>query len=214
MKLPTQNINVLIADDHQIFIDGLKMIFSELEGYHVVAQAQNGAQALDYLSKYKIDIAILDVNMPKPNGFELCTHITQYYPNCKSIILSMYNDEQFATEFIKLGAKAYILKSSGKSELLNALKHIAEGNIYISNLFNTNSTVTQAKDDFSKLHGLTKREIEIIKLLATEKSSQQIADELFLSVYTINTHRKNILQKLGIKNVAGIIRFASEQKLL
>lgn len=206
--------NILIADDHQIFLDGLFLIFSAVKEFEIVAQAHNGMEVMEHFSKHHIDIAILDINMPKLNGFETAKLIKEQYPTCKIIILSMYNDEQFVNEFMRSGAAAYVLKNAGKSELLNALQQASLGNTYISNELRKPYTLPSEKDAFSKAMSLTKREMEIIKLLAQEKSSQEIADELFLSIYTINTHRKNILQKLGIKNAAGLVRFASDNELL
>jgi two-component system nitrate/nitrite response regulator NarL len=206
--------NILIADDHQIFLDGLFLIFSSIKEFSIVAQAHNGLEVMEQFSKHHIDIAILDINMPKVNGFETAKLIRDQYPACKIIILSMYSDEQFVNEFMRSGASAYVLKNAGKIELLNALQQASLGNTYISKELHKPYVQPTEKDAFSKAMSLTKREMEIIKLLAQEKSSQEIADQLFLSIYTINTHRKNILQKLGIKNAAGLVRFASDNELL
>lgn len=211
MKQPTR---ILIADDHQMFLDGLKLIFAADISYEIVAEAKSGKEVLDKLSEQEIDIAILDVNMPHPNGFETCKFIREHYPACKVIILSMYSEMQFVNEFMKSGALAYVLKNAGTIELHNALRAVSKGEIYISKELKDDSIETHPKDDFVKTLSLTKRELEIIKLLSMEKSSQQIADQLFLSVYTVNTHRKNILQKLGIKNSLGLIKFASDNHLI
>jgi DNA-binding NarL/FixJ family response regulator len=206
--------NILIADDHQIFLDGLQLIFSQVKEYNIIAQAQNGQEVLEHFKTHQIDIAILDINMPKPNGFETAKIIKEQFPFCKIIILSMYSDEQFVNEFMRSGASAYVLKNAGKQELLEALQQAVEGNTYISSQLRKSSEKKVEKDAFVKSLSLTKREVEIIKLLALEKNSMEIADQLFLSVYTVNTHRKNISQKLGIKNTAGLIRFASDNELL
>jgi DNA-binding NarL/FixJ family response regulator len=206
--------NILIADDHQIFLDGLSLIFSAVKEFQIVAQAHNGIEVMEHFSQQPIDIAILDINMPKLNGFETAKLIREQFPACKIIILSMYSDQQFVTEFMRSGASAYVLKNAGKQELLNAMQEASLGNTYISNELRDPYIQPSEKDAFSKAMSLTKREMEIIKLLAREKSSQEIADLLFLSLYTVNTHRKNILQKLDIKNAAGLVRFASENELL
>lgn len=204
---------LLIADDHQIFIDGLLMIFSDLEFIDKILVASNGYEALELFKEHTIDVAILDVNMPKPNGFELCNQIKEKFPNTKIMILSMYGDEHIKDEFLKMGVYAYILKNAGKHELINALRCVIEGKNYISKALRSNPTES-SEDNFVKSLTLTKREKEIIALLTQEKSSQEIADALFISVYTVNTHRKNILHKLGIKNTAGLVKFALDNQLI
>ncbi len=202
---------ILIADDHQIFLDGLKLIFSDHQDWQIVAEANDGNQVIDYFKTKVIDLAILDVNMPKPNGFEVCKYIKQHYPLCKIMILSMYGDEQFMNEFIKMGVNAYVLKNAGKLELLEAMDAIQNNQTYISKALRVEK---HEEDSFVKSLSLTTREKEIIVLLAKEKSSQEIADALFISIFTVNTHRKNILHKLGIKNTAGLMKFASENNLV
>lgn len=202
---------ILIADDHQIFLDGLKLIFSDQPEWHIVAEANDGNEVLNFFKTTRIDLAILDINMPKPNGFEVCKYIKQNFPACKIMILSMYGDDQFMQEFLKMGVDAYVLKNAGKVELLDAVQTILNNQLYISKaLRQTNDQ----EDSFVKTQSLTQREKEIITLLAKEKSSQEIADALFISIYTVNTHRKNILHKLGIKNTAGLMKFASENNLV
>ena len=207
-----EKINILIADDHQIFIDGLKMIFADVSNIEQIYVATGGEEVLEIMSKELVDLAILDVNMPKPNGFDLCKIIIDQYPQTKIMILSMYGDEQFMDEFMRLGVSAYVLKNAGKYELLEAINVLIKGDVYISKALRKDDTVI--KDDFVKSLSLTKREKEIIRLLCAEKNSQDIADALFISVYTVNTHRKNILHKLGIKNTAGLVKFASDNGLV
>lgn len=202
---------ILIADDHQIFLDGLKLIFSDQSQWQIVAEANDGTQVLEFFKTTKIDLAIIDVNMPKPNGFEVCKYIKQHHPLCKIMILSMYGDEQFMQEFLRMGVDAYVLKNAGKVELIEAVQTILNNEKYISKALRQSN---EQEDSFVKSLSLTQREKEIITLLAKEKSSQEIADSLFISIYTVNTHRKNILHKLGIKNTAGLMKFASENNLV
>lgn len=202
---------ILIADDHQIFLDGLKLIFSDQSQWQIVAEANDGIQVLEFFKTIKIDLAIIDVNMPKPNGFEVCKYIKQHHPLCKIMILSMYGDEQFMQEFLRMGVDAYVLKNAGKVELIEAVQTILNNEKYISKALRQSN---EQEDSFVKSLSLTQREKEIITLLAKEKSSQEIADSLFISIYTVNTHRKNILHKLGIKNTAGLMKFASENNLV
>lgn len=205
------SFKILIADDHQIFIDGLLMIFADIKFVDEIHVATNGLEVISILENHSIDLAILDVNMPKPNGFDLCRIILDKYIDTKVMILSMYGDENFMNEFIRMGVIAYVLKNAGKHELLEAIEHVIKGELYISKDLRSKQEVIE--DDFVKSLSLTKREKEIISLLAREKSSQEIADALFISIYTVNTHRKNILHKLGIKNTAGLVKFASDNQL-
>lgn len=206
----TKPYTLLIADDHQIFLDGLRMIFSDVDYLSIVAEALNGDEVLNAFKGNQIDIAILDINMPSPNGFEVCKLISQNYPDCKMIMLSMYSEENFINEFLKSGAMAYVLKNSGKLELLNAIDSVLRNEKYISK--NLRTTPVQG-DGFTKKLMLTKREIEIISLLVKEKNTNEIAEELFISTNTVSTHRKNILHKLGVKNAAGLIKFAIDNQL-
>jgi len=206
----SKTIKILIADDHQMFLDGLKLIFSDIPGFQIVAEARNGIEVLEAFKNNHIDVAILDINMPEPNGLEVCKRINQSYPECKMVMLTMYNDENFIQEFLKFKPIGYVLKNAGKIELLNAIEAVLENKNYVSSSIRSNPTID---DEFTKKLQLTKRELEIIALLVKEKSTNEIAEELFISTNTVSTHRKNILHKLGVKNAAGLIRFAMDNKL-
>ncbi len=209
----SDKINILIADDHQMFLDGLKLIFSNIPAYNIVAEAKNGSEVIAAFNYTKIDLAILDINMPSPNGFETCKIINQNYPDCKVIMLTMYTEENFIREFSNSQASAYIIKNAGKAELIKAIEVAMIGGKYISAGLNKLNDFP-IQDNFSKEFSLTKREIEIIGLLVQEKSSLEIAELLFISAFTVNTHRKNILKKLDIKNTAGIVKFAVQNGLI
>lgn len=204
-------LNILIADDHKLFLEGLKLIFSDKKNWKIIAEANKGSEVLEAFEKHQIDLAILDVNMPKPNGIELSKHIVSNYPNCKVLILTMYGDEQFINELFKIGVHAYVLKNAGKVELISAIYSVLQGQRYISKELNHPN---ESDESFVKSLTLTQREKEIVALLAKEKSSQEIAEILFISVYTVNTHRKNIMSKLGVRNTAGLMKFALENNLL
>lgn len=201
----SNHIKVFIADDHQMFIDGIKLIFSSEAGYTIIGEALNGNAVLDFFETCVPDVALLDINMPYPNGLELTRIVTTKYPHCKVILLTMYNDETFVKEYLRSGAMGYVIKNAGRNELLAAIHATLDNKRYISKEL---SYIETKAGNHSKEEGinLTKREIEIIKLLAKGKSSSEIAETLFISVYTVNTHRKNILQKLDVKNTAGVLK--------
>jgi DNA-binding NarL/FixJ family response regulator len=203
---------VLIADDHQIFLAGLRMIFADSKDFFIAKEVNNGQEVLDAFKKEIFDFAILDINMPIFNGIVIGKKLAEKYPSCKVIFLTMYSDVKFVNEFARSNAFGYVLKNAGKSELLQALQCAEKGEKYISN--ELQYTPDKLDLDSSKYQTLTKREMEIIGLLAKGKSSQQIAEDLCLSVFTVNTHRKNILHKLNLKNAAGIVKFALENNMI
>ncbi len=207
--------HLLIADDHPLFLDGIEMIFSQTEKYKIVARAGNGQEVLEQLQLQKIDIAILDINMPAPNGFDLCKIIHDKYPSCQIVMLSMYHDHQFVDEILRTGAKAYLLKNAGKEDIFAALDEIELGHLYVSKDIKRYSidNTSQKQAEFLKSFSLTKRELEVVRHIVSGKNSQEIAEILNLSTYTINTHRKNILQKLGLKNSAALVKFAMTHQL-
>ena len=202
---------VLIADDHQIFLEGLRLIFSQNKQFQIAKEVFNGQEVLNAFEENFYDFAILDINMAIYNGLETCKILSAKYPICKIIFLTMHSDRQFVNEFLKSIASAYVLKNSGKSELFLALKMADKGEKFISSALQLSSDKLDI--DLPKFQSLTKREIDIIKLLVNGKNSQQIAEELFLSIFTVNTHRKNILHKLGLKNTAGIVKFAIDNNI-
>lgn len=202
---------ILIADDHQLFLAGLKLVFAENKEYKIAAELNSGSDVINMFKKSHFDVAILDINMPGENGLKVCKWIKENYPACAVIILTMYSDAQFINEFLQSEASAYVLKNAGKTEILNAIKFAEQGQKYISK--ELLPTTEKCDSELSKINTLTRRELDIIKLLVSGKNSQQIAEDLYLSVFTVNTHRKNILHKLNLKNAAGIVKFAIENNI-
>ena len=215
-------IKVLITDDHQMFIDGIKALLVDSEEIHVVAMANNGEEALEKLKNQPIDVVIMDINMPVMNGIEATKQIKEKYPDVKILALTMYIEKELITEIVKAGATGYILKNTGKEELVNALTTIAKGEKFYSSdvalkMMDAKTTLEYAEDlkDHKNLNiNLTKREEEILKLIAQEYTTTQIAEKLFISFFTVETHRKNLIRKLNVKNVAGLVKFAIKNGLV
>jgi len=208
-------VKLYLADDHQILLDGLTAFFNELPDYEVVGYCNDGLTLLRELQKRMPDIVLLDMNMPKLDGISTLKQIKKEYPQIKVIILSNYSQSQFIKEARENGANGYILKNGSKKELLDAIETVKNGDLYFEkSLSEYKAEPNRFDDDFIKKHQLTKREIEIIKLICAELSTREIGEKLFNSEYTINTHRKNILAKLNVKNSAGIINFAREHGLV
>lgn len=211
----TSPLRILLVDDHQMFLDGLKTLLSKHDSIEVVSEALNGQEALNIIRKEQIDLVLSDINMPEMSGTELAKAIKHEMPDVKILILSMYNDREIIHEIVMTEAEGYILKNSNKQELLSALERIASGGTYYSNEVMeiiTDSYVAKQKSQ-EKTKDLTKREIEIIKLICQEYSTPEIAETLFISPLTVETHRKNILKKTKVRTIVGLIKFAIDNKI-
>jgi DNA-binding NarL/FixJ family response regulator len=209
-------INLLIADDHQLIIDGLVKILENEKSTGTIITAVNGREAIEKALLHDIDCVIMDINMPVVNGLEATRQIKQQKPLVKIIVVSMMCDASTVGKMLKAGADAFINKETGKAELLKAISKVMEGEKYISpqissNLF-THLSDRHIVDGGEKT--LTAREIEITRYIADGLTNREIADKLFLSTVTVDTHRKNILAKLHLKNTASLVKYAAEHKLL
>jgi len=210
-------INVLMVDDHQMFIDGMKSLLKKEKNIQIVAEALNGKQAIEIINNQHIDLAIVDISMPEMSGTELIKIIKKDFPYIKILVVTMYNDKGIINEIINSEAEGYILKNSGKQELINAIHQITDNGTYycsevVSILINTIKK-TEIKSE-EKVKNLTEREIEIINLICKEYSSAQIAEELFISQFTVDTHRKNILKKTNSKTLVGLIKYSIINNLI
>ncbi|OQY96308.1 MAG: hypothetical protein B6D37_02115 [Sphingobacteriales bacterium UTBCD1] len=210
-------VNILIADDHRLITDGISKILGEEKTIGEIYIANNGSEAVDKALTADIDCVIMDINMPVMNGLEAVKRIKQEKPYVKVIAVSMNSDASVVSKMLKAGADGYINKDTGKTELLTALEKVMRGEKYISpeisnNLFlHLNDRSVQSEEGEKPL---TPREIEIIRYIADGLTNQEIAQKLFLSVVTVDTHRKNILAKLHLKNSAALVKYAAEHKLL
>ncbi|MCP9764447.1 DNA-binding response regulator [Lacihabitans soyangensis] len=215
-------MRILIADDHQFILESIEILLSTIPDFEVVATHNNAKDLLRSLELYtEIDLVMTDYNMPEMNGIELTYQIRQKYPQVKVLLLTVSEDFQTIQEAFQAGVAGYVMKKAGKEEFEKALKVIASGQKYYSEsvvfeLLNRDKKMSDLvgntiKDDLANLSG---REIEIIKLIAEEHSTNVIAEKLFLSPATVETHRHNILKKLGIKNVVGLVKFAIKNGLI
>ncbi len=216
---------LLIADDHAVVRDGIRLILRKSPEYAVVAEAQDGEMAVEYASKYKPDVVIMDISMPKVNGMEATAIIKKQNPEIKIVILTVHETEEYVFEILRAGADGYVLKSAGKNEILAAIKTAISGEKFLSPGV-TNVLI----DGFSKrprgqepdpkqglakpLNKLTMRETEVLQHIANGNTNRQIAESLFLSVRTVNTHRTNLMQKLDMHDTAALVRFAIETGLV
>jgi DNA-binding NarL/FixJ family response regulator len=217
MPLRQLPINLLIADDHQLITDGISTILKSEKTIGEIYTVQNGRQAVDEVIKKDIDCVIMDINMPVLSGLEATKLIKRQKPYVKVIVVSMLSDAAIVSKMMKAGADAFVNKDTGKAELLKAIDKVMQGDKYISpqisnNLF-THFTNRNVNEEDIEKH-LTAREVEIIRHIADGLTNHEIAEKLFLSIVTVDTHRKNMLAKLHLKNTASLVKYAAEHKLL
>lgn len=209
---------LLIVDDHQMLLDGIRALLQDVPNFQIVAEAYNGLQALEQLAKHEIDIVLTDISMPDMDGIELTKNIKKDYPNVKVLALSMFSEQQTIREMVDAGISGYILKNTGKQELVGALTKIASGGIFfgdeVTNEMMRMMTQPEKEQEKKTVVNLTFREREILKLIAKEYSNIQIANELFISERTVETHRKNIFRKTNTKSIVGLIKYAFEHQLI
>ncbi len=206
---------VVLADDHQLLAEGIKAIIEEIENVSIVSTVHNGTDLLNFLDRNSADLIVLDLNMPGLDGLRCLDIVKKLYPATKVLVLTSYNQPDIIEQIKRLQADGFLVKQSSSSELKNAVTEILEGNKYFPKAVTIDSLDKSSVffDDFLKKFHLTKREVDIIRLICKEKSSKEIAAELFLSEFTVTTHRKNIFKKLNVKNVAGLMNFAKENNL-
>jgi two-component system, NarL family, nitrate/nitrite response regulator NarL len=212
-----KKITLFILDDHKMLIDGLKALLQNETQFKIIGEATNGKKALEFISKHVPDIVMSDISMPEMDGVAFTKALHINFPDVKVLALSMYSEKSYISEMLEAGASGYILKNTGKQELITALQKIATGGMYFSDevsatmmkAFTERDNTPQKPQVF-----LTERELEIVKLIAKEYSNAQIADELFISERTVETHRKNIFRKTNTKTVIGLIKYLIENKII
>jgi len=209
-----KKIKVLLVDDHQIVIDGIKSLLENTDDIQVVATANNGNEAISTLKLLTVDVILMDIDMPGINGIDATRQIHEKYKSIKIIMLTMHSESAMIKNLIEIGAHGYLLKNSSKEELVDAIYKVAKGAKYFSSEV-TMSMLNPEKSKTSEIQiDFTQREIEIIHLLADGLTNKEIGDKLFISHRTVDTHRTNIMKKVGVNNVAGLISFAIKNGLV
>lgn len=216
-----KKLKVLIADDHRLFSDGLSSVLKEHPSFEISATTTNGAEAIDFLENNVCDVAILDINMPVMNGMEAAKMIRQKHPHIRIIILTTYNDKEFISEMLMIGVAGYVMKNATAQELTDAILHVSSGKTWFSGEIHSSILEDYMRwtrndkpvSEVNPVH-LTQRETEIVKLLAMEYTNDKIAAVLHISFRTVETHRKNIMQKTKAQNLAGLIRFAYDKGII
>lgn len=207
------NINIAIVDDHPIVIQGIKMMLESEKHFNIVATFKEGAGIIDFIKKTNVDIVLLDITLPDCNGIELCADIKKLSPKTAVIMLSNRSERSIIMQCIQNGASGYLLKNASIDELYKCIRGAFSGDIVLCN--EVKEIISKpSQNELSGIPRLTKREKEILKLITEGKTSIVIAEELFLSPLTVDTHRKNIIQKFQVKNVAELINVAKQNNLI
>ena len=206
---------IILIDDHKIVRDGIRMLLESSDKNKIIGEYDSFMQFTDSQSKKIPDVYILDISMPDINGIEASRIIKTENPNAKIIILSMYNNEEFVLKAISAGANAYLPKNISKRELLNAVEKVANGEEYfaedIQKIIIRSMMQKSNSIDVPKLNTLSKREVQLLKLIVEGRTNKEIADELFISVRTVESHKNHIMVKLELKNQVELIKFAIKE---
>ncbi|MCW8884919.1 MAG: response regulator transcription factor [Motiliproteus sp.] len=208
-----QNIRVLLVDDHPLVLDGIQARLEQEDGIQVVGQANNGLEALEQAGRLNPDVVLMDVSMPVMNGMEATLRFREDFPAVKVLILTMHDNKEYILQLMQSGASGYILKDVSSDELIKAVETVFQGNTYFSQ--GASQTLFSSFDGTkSQTQTLTKREETVLRLLAQGNSNKAIANELKISVRTVETHRQNIKNKLDIHTAAGLAKYAIEHNLV
>jgi DNA-binding NarL/FixJ family response regulator len=212
-------INILLVDDHKVVRDGLKFYFEDHDDYHITAEAENGVDALSKLDSQQFDLIITDISMPEMDGMALMKEIRERLPEQPVIALTMLGESQHIKQMLALGVNGYLLKNSGEDEIINAIGKVISGDTYYSQevtqilINDLSGKKIKPKTRLTLETPLSDREKEVLKLIVQEYSNQEIADKLFISVRTVDAHKRNMLEKTGAKNIAGLVMYAVEHDL-
>ena len=201
---------LLLADDHLLILQSLTKLLNDQPHLEVIKTVSNGKQVVEALEEIDVDIAILDLNMPVMNGLESMEVITKKYPDLKVLILTIYQEEYVINKLVRLGVMGFLLKNTALDNMLVAIDRLNNGEKYLDDI----KQFIKPKSNSDKEVSLSKRELEIIKLIASGHSSLEIGDKLFISEFTVQTHRKNILQKLGLNNTPQLVSFAKSSGII
>lgn len=212
------SIKILLVDDHKMIREGIKSFLDEGEAFEVVLEAENGVYALEKYDESKVDLVITDILMPEMDGIELTGELVKMNPEVKIIALTMLNENHHIKQMLKAGVSGYLLKNCSEEELFKSIEAVMSGNKFYSEevtdiIMNDLSGDKKPKQRLSMEIPLTSRELEVLHLICKEYSNKEISDELFIGMRTVDAHKRNLLEKTGCKNVAGLVVYALERDL-
>lgn len=212
----SEKIRILIADDHQLFIDGVKLILKKQQDVEVVAEAADGKSLLQQLRETPVDLVITDLSMPGMKGIDLVRSIKQQFPQVKLLVVTMHNEQEIISEILQAEAEGYILKNSGKTEMLEAVTNLVNGKTHYDRevLSLLIQKIKKEKQPVVKAKPLTERELQILQLIVKEFTSKEIAEQLGISKQTVDTHRMHIMEKTSAQTLVGLIKYALSSGVL
>jgi DNA-binding NarL/FixJ family response regulator len=209
-------LHILIADDHGIVRSGIRMLIDRQQGMHVVAEAEDGIEAVELVQAKKPDVAILDVSMPRMTGLQAAREIRARVPQTSVLLLSMHDDERYFFDAVEVGAAGYVLKRSADTDLIDAIQAVARGEQFVSPVTERaviKEWLASGRDDRLE-DPLTPRELDVVKLIAEAHTNKQIAEALHVSEKTVESHRANVLSKLGMRDRVELVRYAIRRGLV
>jgi DNA-binding NarL/FixJ family response regulator len=208
-------IKVVIADDHPVIIDGIITVLEDVPEIEVVGKVFDGVQLCEFIEKNKVDVVLLDVNMPNLNGIEAANEIRKKYKDINILAFSQYNEARFVKRMLKNGATGYMLKNSSAKEIVEGIRTVSEGRMFLSKELNNVFAMGRPKEQHTVLFpNLSRRELDVVGLISKGLKTPEIADKLNLSYHTIETHRSNILLKVGVKNSVELVKWAVENEVI
>lgn len=212
------NIKVLLVDDHKIVRDGIKLMLKSQAGIDVVAETDDGQKVTELLEHTPVDVIVMDINMPEMNGIQAAKMVKKAYPDIKILALTMSSDDTHIRQMVQAGASGYIMKSAGREELTEAIQDVMEGKHYFSDQATQSIMMDLVKNKGKSsapdpVH-ITDRELEVLQMIVKEHTNQEIAEKLYISPRTVDAHRRNLLQKTGARNTAGLVKYAFQNNLI
>jgi two-component system, NarL family, response regulator NreC len=212
-KFPGNPVRVLVADDHQIVLQGLKTILDR-EGFEVVGDAPDGAQAVARAIELQPDLVVMDISMPVMTGIEAAAQIRRAVPSARLVLLTVHTENRYILEALKAGIRGYVLKSRAAGELIEAIHEILDGRLYLSPGISQTVVEAYLQQNIGENETLTRRELQVLQLVAEGKTTKEVATSLGVSVKTADSHRSNIMHKLNLHTVADLVRYAIRRGLV
>lgn len=212
-----EKIKVFLADDHKILRESLVILLSQKENIQVVGEAGDGQEAYRKITELKPDVAVLDISIPRLNGLDLAVRLKNELPEVRTVILTMHKTEEYVTKALCSGVRGYVLKDNALEELIECIETVSEGKMFLSQDvtgFVVDGFLSGVRDASLQTEGISSREREILQLLAEGRSNKDISEELNLSVKTVETHRANIMRKLGLRNLADLVLYAVRNHII
>ena len=206
-----KNTKLFIVDDHYMVIEGIRSLLQHEAGLEWTGHASNAASCLAYLRQQQPDVILMDISLPDKNGIDLCKEVKEKYPSVFILGLSTFSQESFISKMMDNGASGYVLQNATKEELLEAIETVMKGRLFLS--MDAAQSLRSAADK-PGMPVITRREKEVLELIAAGCTNAEIAERLFVSVSTIDTHRKNLLEKFNVRNTASLVRLATQQQII